>query len=226
MKKLINVLMIVLALNFLAVAGVVGWLSKTAGVNHEKIAAIRAILFPPTTAPTDNTNSLQEPTTQPTLKLDELLARASTRPSGEQVEIVQRSVDVQVLQLDQRERQLNDLQQQIQIARGQNQQQRDALTREQKALAAREQEAAKLEEDKGFQDSLKLYKTMSGKQVKQIFLGLDDATMVRYLQAMQPRDAARILKEFKTPAEIERVHLVMEKMRQALPATQPTAAGG
>jgi flagellar motility protein MotE (MotC chaperone) len=225
MKKLLNVLIITLALNFLAVVGLTGWLYKSAGVNHDKIAAIKAVLFPPTTQP-DNTNSVPEPSTQPTLKLDELLAQAATRPSNEQVDLIQRSVDTQMLQLDLRERQLNDLQQQIQIARGQNQTLRDTLAKKQKALEDQEQQAKKLEEDQGFQDSLKLYKTMTGKQVKQIFLKLDDETMERYLQAMSPRDAARILKEFKTPDEVERVHLVMERMRQSPPATQPTAAGG
>ena len=225
MRKLLNVLMLTLALNFLAVAGGTAWLYKTSGMDHDKIAAIKAILFPPPATQPDNTNSSPEPTTQPTLKLDELLARASTRPSGEQVELVQRSVDAQVLQLDQRERQLNDLQQQIRIARDQAQQQRDALAKETKKLADQEQQAKKQEEDQGFQDTLKLYRSMSGKQVKQIFLTLDDDTMVRYLQAMQPRDANKIIKEFKAPEEIARLHLVLEKMRQAPPATQPTASG-
>jgi len=63
---------------------------------------------------------------------------------------------------------------------------------------------------------------MPAKQVKSIFMGIDDETMIQYLRAMEPRTATKITKEFKTPEEVARIGLVMEKMRQ----TQATAAAG
>jgi hypothetical protein len=72
-----------------------------------------------------------------------------------------------------------------------------------------------LADDKGFQDSLALYNTMPGKQVKTIFMSLDDATVQQYLQSMTPRSAGRIVKEFKTPEETARIERVLERMRQA-----------
>lgn len=65
---------------------------------------------------------------------------------------------------------------------------------------------------------------MTARQVKSIFVNMDDATMVRYLQAMQPRTAAKIAKEFKTPDETERFRRVMDKIRlgpSSDPSTQP-----
>jgi hypothetical protein len=43
---------------------------------------------------------------------------------------------------------------------------------------------------------------------------------------MDPRQAAKIMKEFKTPEEISRVQMVMERIRQAqsdAAATQPAS---
>ena len=44
---------------------------------------------------------------------------------------------------------------------------------------------------------------------------LADDVVVRYLRAMEPRQAAKIIKEFKTPAEVQRVKLLMEQVRAA-----------
>jgi hypothetical protein len=100
---------------------------------------------------------------------------------------------------------------------------RGVLEKDRTALASLQQQATKLETDKGFQDSLALYNSMPGKQVKTIFMSLDDATIKQYLQAMPPRNATRIIKEFKTPEEVARIQKVMESMRQA-PLQQPPPA--
>ena len=44
MKKLFNLLTLVLAVNFLALAGAVGWIVKTKGVDKEKMLAIKEII--------------------------------------------------------------------------------------------------------------------------------------------------------------------------------------
>jgi Mg/Co/Ni transporter MgtE len=80
---------------------------------------------------------------------------------------------------------------------------------------------SKNETDKGFQDALALYQTLPPKQVKDTFKSMDDAVVVQFLQAMQPRTATKILKEFKTSDEQDRATKLLEKLRQ--PST-PTAA--
>src|SRR5688572_4827701 len=104
MKKLLNVIVMVLAINFLAVAGGAVYLHQTGRLDNEKVHAIRAILFPPpkpvaaTTQPSDEGGA----TTQPILRLEQLLAHHAGRPAGEQVEFIQRSFDAQMAQLDRR----------------------------------------------------------------------------------------------------------------------------
>jgi hypothetical protein len=65
---------------------------------------------------------------------------------------------------------------------------------------------------------------MPGKQVKTIFMTLDDETIQQYLQTMQPRSAGRIIKEFKSPEETARIQKVLERMRLAEASTAAAAA--
>ena len=218
MKRLLNVLVLTLAMNFMAIAGLVAWLHQTNRLDRGKVQAIREILFPParSAAPATQPASVEAaPTTQPILRLEELLARSAGRSATEQVQFIQQAFDAQMVQLERRERDLGDLARQVELARQQLARDRADLDSQSAQLAARRDEQAQLAQDQGFQDSLNLYNTMSGKQVKQIFLTLDDSTVVRYLRAMQPRTASRIIKEFKSPEELSRIQTIMEMMRQA-----------
>lgn len=226
MKKLVTIIVLTLAINFIAAAGGIGYLFQSGKLDREKVLAIKDIVFAqPTTAPSTQPSEESAATTQPINSLDALLAKASGRTAGEQVEFIQRSFDAQMAILDRRQRELIDLQRQIDLAKGQMERDRTTLAKGQTDLSSQQEQAKKLATDKGFQDSLQLYKTMPSKQVKTIFMTLDDATMRQYLQAMEPRAAARIMKEFKTPDEVARVQKVMEAMRlaQQQQAQQATA---
>jgi len=122
-------------------------------------------------------------------------------------------------QLDRAHRELLGLNQQVEQARAKLNEERKALDEKEKKLADREQQAQRLASDQGFQDSLSLYQTLPAKQVKTIFMGLEDATVIQYLQAMESRAAAKITREFKTTEESERLKRLLERMRQ------PQAAG-
>lgn len=221
MKKLVNVIILTLALNFLAIAGAVGWLAQTGRLDRTKVAAIKEVLFPKPEPPAPATQPV-EPATQPTLKLEELLARHTGRSAAEQVEFIQNAFDTQTAQLDRRRRELSALQDAVDKAAAKLARDRAQLEADRAALAAREQQATRLASDKGFQDSLERYTSMPTKQVKAIFMTLEDETVMDYLQSMPPRTAARIAKEFKSPEEQEKLQRVMELMRQP-PTTAPSA---
>lgn len=215
MKKLWNVLVLTLALNLVLLAGGVGYLWRTKQLDPEKVAAIRAILFPPPAPEASTTQPTTAPATQPVLKLEELLAAHASLPAAEQVQLLQRTFDSRMAQLDRRQREVEALHDLVRNAEGKLKAERDAFEQRRGALDAREQEATKLAADKGFQDALQLYGTMKPKQVKDVFAGLPDETVVRYLRAMEAKQASKILKEFKTPAETERVKELMERVRAA-----------
>jgi len=218
MKRLWDVLVLTLALNFLAVAGVIGWLYQGGYVDKDRIAKIKELLFPPPVAPT--TQPSGDPTTRPTLRLDELLARHSNMSAGEQVDFIRQTFDANMAQLDRRTRELSDLQAQIDLANAKLTSDRTALDADRKKLTDDQDKVRKLAGDQGFQDSLNLYNTMPSKQVKTIFMTLNDDAVLQYMQAMDSRTAGKVIKEFKTPEETERVQRILERMRKGDPTTQ------
>jgi len=214
-RKLTTVLIVTLALNFLAGAGAVGWLFYSGKLDKDKFKSIKEIVFIPEIAEVPSTQPTTAPAADPLMKLDELLAERVGRPATEQIQFLQGAFDARLLMLERRQRELLDLQQQIELAKQKLSRDRDALTTERADLQAREEQEVTRASDEGFQDALAVYNSMPSKQVKSVFMSLDDATVVQFLQAMQPRTAARIVKEFKTPAEAARVQMIMERLRQA-----------
>jgi flagellar motility protein MotE (MotC chaperone) len=223
MKKLWNVFVLTLAVNFVAVAAGVAYLYHDGRLDRQRVDAIKKILYPPPAPPAPAATQPARPArAEPVLQLGELLAQRSGLSTAEQLEFIQQTFDARMAELDRRQRELADLQRQVDMANTALARDRTALDAEKKQLADREQLAATLAADKGFQDSLKLYQTMPPKQVKQIFMTMDDETVQRYLQAMEPRGATKIVREFKAPDEAQRIQRVLDKMRG--PATAPVAS--
>jgi hypothetical protein len=223
MKKLWNALVLALAVNFLFAAAAVAWLYQTGRLDHERVAAIRKIVLdaPEAPAPKDESAQPAAATTRPSMSLEALLDKHTGKRAGEQVEVVQQAFDAQSVLLDRRRREVEDLA--AQVARQQEKlaEDRAALEAERRGLNDREAAARDAAGDKGFQDSLKMYSAMPAKQVKGVFVSMPDDTVVRYLRALPPRTATKIVKEFKTPEETERIRKIMERMQQGEPATRP-----
>lgn len=227
MNRIFQVLILTLAINFLAVAGGVGWLFASGKLTKEKLDVLHGMLFAPPPAPeVVTTNPATQPTTQPAMsKLDELLAKYSGRRAGEQVEALQQSVDAQAAALDRRSRELDNLMQQILREKAELARKSTALDAEHARMIEQENQQIAKAADAGFQTSLDLYNAMPAKKVKAAFLAMPDDAVVRFLQSMQPRTASKIISEFKAPDEQERINRILERMRTGGgPATRPSAA--
>ena len=222
MKRLWNVLVLTLALNFLAMVGGVGYLYSAGRLDKEHLAAVRAALEPtPTTQPVEAVE-VESPTTAPVNAVDEMeaaLTAAAGRPGEAAGELSARRVAVEsaAAALGRRRRELDDLQRLLATSRADLERQRAAVAAEKKQFDADRAADAALAADAGFQQTLKLYQSMQPKQVKAIFLATDDAAVARYLSAMPPRDVTKILREFKSPDETLRVKKVLDLMRQSAP---------
>ena len=220
MKKLWNVFVLTLAVNFIAVAVGVGYLYNDGRLDRKRIDAIKAVLYPPPATQPAASQPADESRPEPVLKLGELLEQKSGLTVSEQLSFLQQTFDARMAELDRRQRELADLQRQVDMANSTLARDRTALEEEKKQVTEREQLAARLAGDKGFQDSLKLYQSMPAKQAKQAFMTMDDEAVKRYLQAMEPRGAAKIVREFKAPDELQRIQRVIDQMRG--PTTQPS----
>jgi hypothetical protein len=218
MKKIFSLLVLVLALNFLALGGGVGYLVQSRRLDKAKIGKIREVLFPPHVAAAATQPSPPAPTPSP-MNLASLLNEHPNRSVIEQVDFIRKTFDAQMLQMDQRRRELMDLKRQVDLASQKVLADRAALEKREKALTAKEQEAQRLQNDQGFQDALALYTVMPSKQVKTIFMNLSEQTVQGYLTAMDTRTAGKIIKEFKTPDETAFIEKVLERIRQAQVST-------
>lgn len=220
MKKLLSVIVFTLALNFLAAAGGIGYLFQSGKLDKAKIAEVKKLIFsaPPPAAATRPSVPASS-TAGPHLDLSNLMANRTGLSAIEQVDFLRRTFDAQMMQLDQRQRELLDLKKQVDLANAKLAADRAALDKREKDLADREQEAQKLQNDDGFQTSLALYMAMPSKQVKNIFMTLSESTVQAYLQAMDTRTAGKIIKEFKSSDETAFIQRVLERIRQAQVST-------
>jgi hypothetical protein len=211
MKKLMMVVILTLAMNFLAAAAAVGWLYQSGRLDKAKVKQIRELVF----APPVNAEQPREAAATSRPSLDQMMALESGRSATEKVEFIQRTFDTRMLELDRRQTELADLQKQVDLANQKLSVDRAALEKQKQALASKEKEAQTLQTDQGFQDSLAVYNSIPAKQTKEIFLTLDQQTVRQYLEAMDSRQAAKIVKEFKTPEERAFIQKVLESMREA-----------
>ncbi len=217
-KKLLSVVVLVLAINFLFAAGGVGFLVATGKLDKEKVHAIREILTPATQPATSqpSTQPAQElPPQTPSMRLDDAVSKAMGKRAGEQIELQQISFDLQNSGIERRMREIEDQQRMLDQAKADFEKQRKDLLATEARLKAAEEKQKKLDADKGFQETLAIYQALPAKKTKEIFLTLDDDTVVRYLQAMEPDMVGGILKEFKRPEEVSRAQTLLEKMRLA-----------
>jgi hypothetical protein len=224
MKRLWDVLVLTLALNFLAIAGIVGWLYQGGHLDRQRVGEIKKVIFPPpATQPAPAEQTASDPTTQPTLVLETLLARHGNMTAGQQVDFVRKTFDERQAELEHEESMLHDLQTQIEQAQAKLTTDRESFEAQRKRFADEQEQAKKLAADQGFQDALALYSGMPAKQAKSVFLTLGDDVVKSYLEAMDKGTAAKIIKEFKTPDELDRIHRILEKIRRADSASPASA---
>ncbi len=214
-KKVGLLVLLVLALNFLGLAGGIGYLVGSGKLDKDKGKQIAQILFPATQPATQpSTQPASTDPSDPMMSIDELLVKTAGMTAAEQNEFVRATFESMSAQIDRQRREVTDLRRQVDFAQAQLTRDRTALAAREKKIDDRDKSETLAAADKGFQDSLAVYDAMKAKQVKDIFSTLDEETVVRYLQAMEPRRVSSILKEFKTPAEISMAQSLLEKMRK------------
>jgi hypothetical protein len=212
MRKLAQVIVLTLAINFLVAAGAVGWLWYGGHLDRTKLQAIGQVLFPPPAPPA--TQPAAAPATRPAIALEELLAQHAGRPASEQLRHIRASFDARMIELEQARTELLALKDQVARAQAQLAADRADLEQRRSDFDRRTAEAQRLAADKGFQDALAIYTTLPAEAVKTHFMTMDEDTIVQFLRAMEPRMSARIIREFKSKDELALMARVLQKMRE------------
>lgn len=112
---------------------------------------------------------------------------------------------------------IESLQQNLQLLRSRFDQREEELLALSAELDRRKKEWADQLNDAGFKKQIELYESIPAKQAKDMFgslmtMGKNDE-VVAFLDAMEPRKAAAVLKEFKSPNEIAQAVELTQSLR-------------
>jgi len=138
-------------------------------------------------------------------------------PAGQQVSAVNLLREQQQRAIDRLEDEKELLLAQLERIRSEHEQTKRAFQQQQQQWYASIDEQAQRKEDEQFQQALKLYEQIPPKQARDMLLALvNDGDMnqaVAYLDAMNTRAAANIIREFKTQPQTELAKELLEQLR-------------
>lgn len=220
--KPLTAIAIILLINHLGFAALVGWLMGTGRLDRQRLQSVRAT-FEKTIVQEQQENlqaKLLDEQQRKQQQEKQHLSQVATGPMS----IVRRiSLEQQAEQLllEKTERAVQDL---ASIRNRLDQEWRDLakrteeLKQREQAFEQRLSQRAESLKDQDFQQAVKMYEQLKPKNVKSMFQELirsnQQSQVVEYLAAMQLRKAAAVLKEFKTPTEVVQATALVEGLRQ------------
>lgn len=126
--------------------------------------------------------------------------------------------EITLRQLERTKQEVQSLRENLDQRQRRMEQQQQELVAEKQSLEQRLKEVEDRYNREGFQKAVGMYESLPPKQVKQMFLSLIDQSqtdaVITYLEAMQPRKAAAVLKEFKTADEAVKAAELTERLRE------------
>jgi len=220
--KTVFVIVAVLAMVHVAAGlGFVGWLASTNRLNKDRLSAAKAVFA--MTIDQEQEKEAEEAAIAEAAKVEaERQARLSgvggLASVGDRLAEDEKRNEVLLRQLERTRREIEALSDNLTLARQRMERQHaDLLIAKQDLEQRIEQMEARLN-DAGFKKAVALYETLPSKQVKQMFVELMDADqtddVVAYLEAMEARKAAGVLKEFKDERDIDRAVDLTQRLRE------------
>ena len=193
--------------NLLLILAVVGWLQATDRLSRERVQSIRVLLAKTVTE--ENADRETEKAKQEgAAKAAEEAEKAKRPPvaAEQRLEII-REYEEQTRQKNERtQREVQDLLTQLDARRSELERDKVAFVKERDEFFALRDELAKAAASEQFEKSLKLYESLKAPEAADMLQTLltknQRGQVVAYLNAMQPRTAAKIVAEFqkKDPA--------------------------
>lgn len=225
MKKLVSLISIVCMLNVLAVAGLAGFLWATGRLDKPKVQAIADmlkhqgtpenyreklydIIAPPTTRPGAATSTA--PAAQPALAMG---GGADPATAEDRIDYMRQAMEIERLKLESEAQGLRDQQKLLVAKKFEVEAALTKLADEKKAFEQQIAAASSKDDGEGFKKSMALFDELKPKQVKDLFNGMTLDLAAKYLTAMEPDRAAKIIGEFKTPEEKAFVKGLLERIQ-------------
>lgn len=205
MKGLWIIISTIALANFLAMAGLIGWLQMTDRLDATRLNEVRE-LFSTTLTDKENTAAALKAAEEEAAKKEAEAIRAGTPPLSAAEAMVSERVqgEQQRQHVERLRREVEDLQRSLARERDELDEEWKRLRAEQDAFQVMRQRLAELEGSEQFERALRLYESLKPDQTQALLQQLIDEgnieQVVSYLDAMQTRTASKVLAEFKDPA--------------------------
>ena len=205
MKGLWIIISTIALANFLAMAGLIGWLQMTDRLDAARLNEVRT-LFSETLTDKQNAAAALKAAEEEAAKKEAEAIRAGTPPLSAAEAMVSERVqsEQQRQHVERLRREVEDLQRSLARERDELDEEWKRLRAERDAFQVMRDRLAELEGSEQFERALRLYESLKPDQTQALLQQLiDDGNIeqvVSYLDAMQTRTASKVLAEFKDPA--------------------------
>jgi hypothetical protein len=218
MRKLWNIVSFLAVVHILALLFVVIWLWQTKRLTVDRVREAKMVFAP--TLPEVAAAAKKSAAAAQEEQLKEAEAAKKANPPLDSATQIQYISLVRQQEAQSRQR-LNDdqkmLRQQLALTSAQIDDRQALLASQQAKLEAANRPDLQRKIDEQFMQTVKQYELAAPKQAKKMVVELinggQQEQAVAYLKAMNPRNASKILKEFKTDSEIVMAKELLEKLR-------------
>ena len=228
MKKLGTLFSLLCIMNMLAIAGLLGYLFGTGRLDKPKVGAIVAMVRHRGTPeklneklydilePIPTTNPATAPASPPAVADGSSPDPTLGASAQDRLSIAAQAMQQERLRLDARAQELRDQQDSLDKKVAENKNKLKEITDLKEAFDKQVAVARKKTVDDNFQKSLDLYNELKAKQVKDLFVSMNNPDLVAtYLQAMDTSRAAEIISQFQTATETDFIKSVLDRIRTA-----------
>ncbi|MEM1011349.1 MAG: hypothetical protein AAGI46_03905 [Planctomycetota bacterium] len=222
LNRLVLALVVTLAINFIGLAIAAGLIAQKSGLDKDKIADVKEVLFPPPPEPVEDEAEEEPAEPTPMEALLAMLDSQSGKPADARVVNYEHELDARSALLDRQQRQLADRLRQLDSASRQHAAARQTHASEVATWQGKRDEAEARLSDEGFLATLALYESLPAPQAKKVIAGLEDEIALAFLRAMEPRTASKILREFENDEDTQQLRRLLEGMRQGVAENEST----
>ncbi len=244
MKKILGLISTICILNVLMMGGLAGFLWQTGRLDKAKVQTISDMLKRPGTPEKlrENVDDLMKPVaaTRPAEgTADGAATQAGTEPAAQpakteagglpataedRIDYLQKTMEQARLRLEDQAQNQQHEQELLAQEQGDLDLAQQKLSDDRKVFEAQVAASKAAKNDNGFATALSLFDELKPKQVKDLLMGMTVPDAAKYVTAMEPDRAAKILAEFKSDPEKTFMGSVMDMLRGVHPAAGTGAA--
>jgi flagellar motility protein MotE (MotC chaperone) len=234
MKKLGTLISTICIINLLMLVGLGGFLWGTGRLNKPKAQTIADMLRQPGSPEGLRTKVYEimaSPTTQAAQSRPTSGPATATSLTGlepataqERIDYLQKVLEAERLRLESEAQKLREEQELLVAKQNQLDLERKTLADQKKAYEQMVAGATTKSDATGFQKSMEIFDQLKPKQVKDLLMTMPADQIARYITAMEPDRAAKVVGEFKSTGEKDILKEALDRVRGVTTAPGTSAA--